>query len=108
VREGPTPIDEFGDPSRRTYLAAERTLLAWWRTAFGAIGVALAVGRLLPDIAHLPRDPFLGLGVSRQRRGHRAIQAGGFDHLNHRMTSALALFMLILTAATVGMLFWSN
>ena len=30
---------------RRTWLAAERTYLAWLRTGLGAIGVALAVGR---------------------------------------------------------------
>ena len=37
-------------------------MLAWWRTAFAAIGVALAVGRLVPEIAHLPKVPFLILG----------------------------------------------
>ncbi len=59
--------DRFGTrlrgPSRCTYLAQERTLLAWWRTAFAAIGVALAVGRLFPEIAHLPKVPFLILGA---------------------------------------------
>jgi uncharacterized membrane protein YidH (DUF202 family) len=41
---------------RRTWLAAERTYLAWVRTAFGALGMALAVGRLLPaliDVSHI-------------------------------------------------------
>lgn len=33
---------------RRTLLAAERTYLAWLRTGLGAVGVALAVGRLIP------------------------------------------------------------
>jgi uncharacterized membrane protein YidH (DUF202 family) len=36
---------------RRTSLAGERTLLAWWRTGFTAIAVALAVGRVLPELA---------------------------------------------------------
>jgi uncharacterized membrane protein YidH (DUF202 family) len=35
---------------RRTSLAAERTYLAWLRTSLGAIGVALAVGRLIPAL----------------------------------------------------------
>jgi putative membrane protein len=35
---------------RRTLLAAERTYLAWLRTGLGAIGVALAVGRLIPAL----------------------------------------------------------
>ena len=41
---------------RRTWLAAERTYLAWVRTALGALGMALAVGRLLPaltDVSHV-------------------------------------------------------
>ena len=41
---------------RRTWLAAERTYLAWLRTGLGALGIALAVGRLLPaliDASHL-------------------------------------------------------
>jgi len=41
---------------RRTWLAAERTYLAWLRTALGALGLALAVGKLLPallDVSHL-------------------------------------------------------
>ena len=114
------PDAEFGDPSRRTYLAAERTLLAWWRTAFGAIGVAIAVGRLLPDLAHLPKGPFLALGLGwailaglfivygamPQRLGQRAIKAGSFRHLSQRTTTFLAGYMLLLTAATAATLFW--
>jgi putative membrane protein len=41
---------------RRTLLAAERTYLAWLRTGLGALGLAVAVGRLLPaliDASHL-------------------------------------------------------
>jgi hypothetical protein len=36
-------------------MAAERTWLAWWRTALGATAGALAVGRFAPqllDVAH--------------------------------------------------------
>jgi len=118
--ERSAPGAEFGDPSRRTYLAAERTLLAWWRTAFGAIGVAVAVGRLLPDVAHLPKGPFIALGLGwailaglfivygamRQRLGERAIEAGSFRHLGRRSTVFLSGYMLLLTAATAGTLCW--
>ncbi len=41
---------------RRTWLAAERTYLAWLRTGLGALGLALAVGRLIPalvDVSHV-------------------------------------------------------
>ncbi len=53
----------FADPTRRTYLAQERTLLAWWRTALGTIGVAVAIGSLLPKLTQLPKAPFIGLGA---------------------------------------------
>ena len=37
------------DQARRTSMAAERTWLAWWRSALAASAGALAVGRLAPD-----------------------------------------------------------
>jgi putative membrane protein len=117
-----TESSEFGDPSRRTYLATERTLLAWWRSAYAAIGVALAVGRLLPDVAHLPKVPFLILGAGwgllacalivfgsvRQRRGHRAIQSGSFLHLHQNVASVIAGYTLLLIIATVIVSFSAN
>jgi putative membrane protein len=48
----------------RTSMAGERTLLAWWRTGLTAIAVALAVGRLLPELApHATRWPYAALGI---------------------------------------------
>ena len=37
------PPDQVADASRRTYLAGERTYLAWWRSGL----TALAVGALV-------------------------------------------------------------
>jgi putative membrane protein len=55
--------DESAD--RRTSLANERTLLAWWRTGLTALAVALGVGRLLPELApHQTRWPFVAIGVA--------------------------------------------
>jgi putative membrane protein len=113
------PQREFGDPTRRTYLAQERTLLAWWRTAFAAIGVALAVGRLVPEIAHLPKVPFLVLGAGwgalavglvcfgliRQRAGDRAIRAGGYLHVNSQWLVVLTVYLVALMVATIAVLF---
>ncbi len=49
---------------RRTSLAGERTLLAWWRTGLTAIAVALGVGRLLPELTdHVTRWPYVALGI---------------------------------------------
>jgi uncharacterized membrane protein YidH (DUF202 family) len=121
---GPAPSDpperDFADPTRRTYLALERTVLAWWRTGFAGIAVALAVGRLLPEVAKLPRGPFLALGVGygilaiafivvasvRQRSNMRALQDGGFSPLATRLVIGLTVYMVVLGAATIGALFW--
>ena len=52
------------DPDRRTSLAGERTLLAWWRTGFTAIAVAIAVGRVLPALVHHAASwPYVVVGI---------------------------------------------
>ena len=43
-------MPEPSGDARRTSLANERTQLAWWRTGLTALAVALAVGRLVPEI----------------------------------------------------------
>jgi uncharacterized membrane protein YidH (DUF202 family) len=124
VPEPPDPADaqEFGDPSRRTYLASERTLLAWWRTSLGALGVALAVGRLLPSVAHLERDPFIALGVAwgvlacgllvfgswRERQGELAIRAGGFLRLTSTVVSFFVVYTFALIVATIVISLWAS
>jgi len=48
---------------RRTYLAAERTYLAWLRTGLTSIGIALAVGRLIPTLIDASQAAFAVLGI---------------------------------------------
>ena len=52
------------DASRRTYLAGERTQLAWWRTGLTALAVALGVGRVVPELSgNVERWPYVIAGV---------------------------------------------
>jgi uncharacterized membrane protein YidH (DUF202 family) len=49
----------------RTQLAVERTMLAWWRTGLASLAVALAVGRLLPEISREETTwPYVTLGLA--------------------------------------------
>ena len=50
------------DQERRTSMAAERTWLAWWRTALGATAGALAVGRFAPQLLDVAPWPYILLG----------------------------------------------
>ena len=43
-------------------MAAERTWLAWWRTALVATAGALGVGRLAPRLLHAAAAPYVVLG----------------------------------------------
>jgi putative membrane protein len=74
----PLGSDPSGDASRRTLLASERTQLAWWRTGLTALAVGLAVGRLLPELAHdLEQWPYVALGVGFALYGVLLIWYGG-------------------------------
>ncbi len=110
----------FADPTRRTYLAQERTLLAWWRTALATIGVAIAIGSILPKLTGLPKAPFIGLaagyaalslwfvllGAYRQWTGEHALAQRRYLGLNRGMVTALSVYMTALVAATAWVLFW--
>lgn len=51
------------DATRRTRLANERTFLAWWRTALGTEGLAVAVGKILPEVTDDAHWPYIVLGL---------------------------------------------
>ena len=72
-------------------MAAERTWLAWWRTALGASAGALAVGRFAPELLGVAAWPYILLGcgyaslavgllivgAQRQRELEHALRTGG-------------------------------
>lgn len=59
----PSPSPPAADVVQRTSMAAERTWLAWWRTALAATVGALAVGRLAPEVLHVAAWPYVILGA---------------------------------------------
>jgi putative membrane protein len=50
------------DATRRTWLANERTYLAWWRTGLTALAAGVAAGRLIPEVAGGAAWPYELLG----------------------------------------------
>jgi putative membrane protein len=109
---GPRRFDRDGDATRRTWLASERTVLAWLRTGQTATAVALGVGKLLPDLRgdHGSRWPFVALGAGyailgivivaygfyRGRAVDRAIREGRWLGLDERA-------MWVVGALTIGL-----
>lgn len=81
MRERPEKPDpnpaNLVDASRRTYLAGERTQLAWWRTGLTALAVALGVGRVVPELSDSGlRWPYVVVGVGFALWGILAIYHG--------------------------------
>jgi len=65
------------DATRRTYLAGERTQLAWWRTGLAALAVAIGVGRVVPELSGSgARWPYALAGVGFALWGIFAIAYG--------------------------------
>jgi len=63
LKPDPNPA-QLVDASRRTYLAGERTQLAWWRTGLTALAVALGVGRVVPELSKTSSTwPYVVAGV---------------------------------------------
>jgi uncharacterized membrane protein YidH (DUF202 family) len=58
--DNPEPVD--AQTALNVGMAAERTWLAWWRTALVATAGALGVGRLAPRLLHAAPAPYVVLG----------------------------------------------
>ncbi|MEO9326367.1 YidH family protein [Gordonia aurantiaca] len=85
----PAPAVPPGAVDARFTLAAERTLLAWIRTALGFMAAGMAIVYLAPDLEHPVLEVILGLvlvglgcsfalvGAWRWRRTMRVLLSGG-------------------------------
>jgi inner membrane protein YidH len=103
------------DQARRTSMAAERTWLAWWRSALAASAGALAVGRLAPDVLHVAPWPYVVLGCAyaslsvgllvvgrrRQRDLEHALRTGGHIPLGFRTVTVFTVGGIGLAVMTV-------
>jgi inner membrane protein YidH len=110
------------DATRRTYLAQERTLLAWWRSGLAAFVVAIGIGRLVPAILDVAAAPFVALGVGfgalglafvsigayRDRAVTRQLAQGRFDPLDSRVVWSVTVMLLVLGAVSVGLLLFES
>jgi uncharacterized membrane protein YidH (DUF202 family) len=107
------------DGSKRTRLANERTLLAWWRTGFTLLAVAVAVGRVVPEIADESAWPyeiigagfgaagilFIWFGRQRQRAVDEALERGEYASMGDGWTFLFTLIGTVLGLATIGVIF---
>ena len=110
----PTPPAEL-DQARRTSMAAERTWLAWWRTALAATVGALGVGRLAPELLGVAAWPYVILGAGyatlaiglllsgaqRQRALEKALRTGGHVPLRFRTVAVFTSGGVVLAVLTV-------
>ena len=84
-------------------MAAERTWLAWWRTALAAAAGALGVGRLAPEVLQVAPWPYIVLGCGYAllavallavgaRRQQQLVRArSGEEHVPLRLRTVVAL-----------------
>jgi putative membrane protein len=119
TEDEPAPPADL-DQARRTSMAAERTWLAWWRSALAATAGALGVGRLAPELLHVAPWPYMVLGcgyaslavalliagAQRQRELEQALRTGGHVPLRFRTVGlftaggvALAVMTVVLVIA---------
>ncbi|MFL5864834.1 MAG: DUF202 domain-containing protein [Solirubrobacteraceae bacterium] len=106
------PVDS--DTLLNAGMAAERTWLAWWRTALVATAGALGVGRLAPRLLHIAPVPYIVLGccyallavalllagARRHRALMRAVQRGEDAPLQATTVTWFTVGGVLLTAAT--------
>jgi inner membrane protein YidH len=103
------------DVVQRTSMAAERTWLAWWRTALAATVGALGVGRLAPELLDVASWPYVVLGAGyaglavgllligarRQHDLQRAIDRGSQAPLSFQLVTLFTVGGVLLALTTV-------
>ena len=110
---------QFGDEdaSRRTHLANERTFLAWWRSGLTALGVSLAVGRIVPELGNQTRWPYAVLGALyavigiamvaygswRQQRVERDFERGLFAAPERELVTAFTILAVAIGLGTLAL-----
>ena len=106
------------DASRRTQLANERTFLAWWRSGLTALGVSVAVGRVVPALTDDARWPYAVVGVGyavlglamvvygtlRQREVDQGIQRGEFVGAERRLLVVFTVLSVAVAVATLALI----
>src|SRR5436190_19817615 len=115
----PPSFQEVRGATRRTWLANERTWLAWVRTGLTATAVALALGKVVPELANAhTRWPYVVIGVGyavlgvaltlygfqRRREVDRAVAAESYVPPHPRAIALFALAAFVLGSATVGVI----
>lgn len=96
-------------------MAAERTWLAWWRSALAASAGALAVGRFAPELLDVAPWPYvllgcayaglaiglLVVGAQRQRDLEKALTTGRHTPLTFRTVAWFTGGGVLLAAVTI-------
>jgi|tagenome__1003787_1003787.scaffolds.fasta_scaffold17141859_1 uncharacterized membrane protein YidH (DUF202 family) len=110
-----TPQSTDTETALNLGMAAERTWLAWWRTALVATASALGVGRLAPRLLHSAPAPYVVLGCAygllavavvvvgslRHRAITRAIDRGQPAPLTDTTVTLFTVGGAVLAAATI-------
>ena len=106
------------DVTRRTRLAAERTWLAWWRSAIAAATAAVGVGGVVPELVDGGHTAYAALGAGyaalaaamfvgaalRRRAVARALERGGFADVSDNAVLALTLVATVLALGTLALI----
>jgi len=103
------------DVVQRTSMAAERTWLAWWRTALAAMVGSLGVGRLAPELLDVAPWPYIVLGAgyavlaiglllpgaARQRELQRALDSDAPAPLSFGLVALFTAGGVVLALTTI-------